>query len=45
MNLQVTEIKHYTESLFRIRTERPSSFRFTAGEFTMVGMEGTPKRA
>jgi len=45
MNLQVIEIKHYTESLFRIRTERPSSFRFTAGEFTMVGMEGTPKRA
>jgi len=45
MNLQVTEIKHYTESLFRIRTERPATFRFTAGEFTMVGMEGTPKRA
>lgn len=45
MNLQVTEITHYTESLFRIRTERPSSFRFTAGEFTMIGMEGTPKRA
>lgn len=45
MNLKVTEIKHYTESLFRIRTERPPTFRFTAGEFTMVGMEGTPKRA
>jgi len=45
MNLKVTEIKHYTESLFRIRTERPDTFRFTAGEFTMVGMEGTPKRA
>ena len=45
MNLKVTEITHYTESLFRIRTERPSTFRFTAGEFTMVGMEGTPKRA
>ena len=45
MNLRVTEITHYTESLFRIRTERPSTFRFTAGEFTMIGMEGTPKRA
>ena len=45
MILKVTEIKHYTESLFRIRTERPPTFRFTAGEFTMVGMEGTPKRA
>ena len=45
MKLKVTEIKHYTEGLFRIRTERPATFRFTAGEFTMVGMEGTPKRA
>ena len=45
MNLRVTEITHYTESLFRIRTERPATFRFTAGEFTMIGMEGTPKRA
>jgi ferredoxin--NADP+ reductase len=36
--LCVTEVEHYTESLFRIRTERPSTFRFTAGEFTMIGM-------
>jgi ferredoxin--NADP+ reductase len=36
--LKVTEVEHYTDSLFRIRTERPSTYRFTAGEFTMIGM-------
>jgi ferredoxin--NADP+ reductase len=36
--LKVTEVEHYTNSLFRIRTERPSTYRFTAGEFTMIGM-------
>lgn len=36
--LEVTEVQHYTDTLFRIKTERPSSFRFTAGEFTMIGM-------
>tara|TARA_X000001036_G_scaffold397185_1_gene399248 strand:- start:747 stop:1451 length:705 start_codon:yes stop_codon:yes gene_type:complete len=41
----VTEVEHYTDRLFRIRTERPSTFRFTAGEFVMIGLDGTPKRA
>lgn len=36
--LRVTEVEHYTDRLFRIRTERPRSYRFTAGEFTMIGM-------
>jgi ferredoxin--NADP+ reductase len=36
--LRVTEVEHYTDTLFRIRTERPSTYRFTAGEFTMIGM-------
>ena len=36
--LRVTEVEHYTDKLFRIRTERPNTFRFTAGEFTMIGM-------
>jgi len=36
--LSVTEVEHYTDRLFRIRTERPSTYRFTAGEFTMIGM-------
>ena len=41
MILTVTEVEHYTDRLFRIRTERPRSFRFTAGEFTMIGLPGT----
>jgi len=45
MIVKVTEVEHYTDSLFRIQTERPNTFRFTAGEFVMIGMEGTPKRA
>ena len=38
MFVKVTEIEHYTDTLFRFRTERPNTFRFTAGEFTMIGM-------
>ena len=38
MLLKITEVEHYTDTLFRIRTERPSTYRFTAGEFTMIGM-------
>ena len=45
IDLKITEIEHYTDRLFRIRTERPSTYRFTAGEFVMIGLEGTPKRA
>ena len=36
--LCVTQVEHYTDRLFKIRTERPSTYRFTAGEFTMIGM-------
>ena len=36
--VKVTEIEHYTNTLFRFKTERPSTFRFTAGEFIMVSM-------
>lgn len=36
--VEVTEIEHYTDRLFRFRTTRPQTFRFTAGEFIMLGM-------
>ena len=36
--LKVIEVEHYTDTLFRIRTERPASHRYTAGQFTMIGM-------
>lgn len=45
MRLTVTEVEHYTPTLFRIRTERPQSFRITAGEFTMIGLTDKLMRA
>ena len=49
MLVKVTEVEHYTERLFRFKTERPATFKFNAGEFTMVGIENLeqviPKRA
>lgn len=45
LDLQITEVQHYTDKLFRIRTERPRSYRFTAGEFVMIGLEDAPNRA
>ena len=45
IDLKITEVEHYTDRLFRIRTERPRTYRFTAGEFVMIGLEDTPKRA
>jgi ferredoxin--NADP+ reductase len=34
----VTEVRHYTDRLFRFRTTRPQSFRFRSGEFVMIGL-------
>ena len=45
LDLKVIEVEHYTDKLFRIRTERPRSYRFTAGEFVMIALEDTPNRA
>ena len=46
MLIKVTEVEHYNGSTFRIRCERPQSYRYTAGEFTMLGMpNGAVKRA
>lgn len=35
--LKVTDVEHYTDRLFKIQCERPKTYRFTAGEFTMIG--------
>lgn len=43
--LEVVEVTHYTDKLFRIKLERPRDYRFIAGEFTMIGLEDTPSRA
>lgn len=46
IKLIVTQVQHYSESMFRIRTNRPTSFRFTAGEFVMISCrEDSVKRA
>jgi ferredoxin--NADP+ reductase len=46
LELPITEVQHYTDRLFRIRTERPRSYRFTAGEFVMIGVpEASVSRA
>jgi ferredoxin--NADP+ reductase len=39
MNLKVIEVTHYTDKLFKIKLERPSTYRFVAGEFTMIGLD------
>jgi ferredoxin--NADP+ reductase len=41
----VTWVQHWTESLFSFRTTRDPAFRFTSGQFVMVGLmteEGRP---
>ncbi len=38
--LTVKEIQHYTDKLFRFRTNRPQEFRFRSGEFVMIGLPG-----
>lgn len=35
----VTDVQHYTDSLFRFRLSRAPAFRFRSGEFVMIGLE------
>lgn len=41
--LSVTDVRHYTDRLFRFRTTRPQSFRFRSGEFVMIGLPNAEK--
>lgn len=36
--VEIIEVEHYTDRLFRFRTKKPNDFTFRAGEFTMIGM-------
>lgn len=36
----VTDVKHWTESLFSFKVSRPASLRFRSGEFVMIGLLG-----
>jgi ferredoxin--NADP+ reductase len=40
---KVTEVQHYTDTLFRFRITRPASFRFRSGEFVMIGLPNAEK--
>ncbi|RCL02281.1 MAG: ferredoxin--NADP+ reductase [Candidatus Tokpelaia sp. JSC189] len=39
----VTEVKHYTDRLFKFRITRPEGFRFRSGEFVMIGLPNAVK--
>lgn len=43
--LEVIDVEHYTDDLFRFRLKRPKDFKMVAGQFTMINVEGAPKRA
>ena len=36
---RVTNVRHWTQTLFSFRTTRDSSFRFQSGHFTMIGIQ------
>ena len=36
--LKVLQTQHYTDRLFRFRTQRPDALRFRSGEFIMIGL-------
>jgi ferredoxin--NADP+ reductase len=36
----VTQVTHWTDSLFSFRVTRPASLRFRSGEFVMIGLMG-----
>lgn len=38
--LEVIDVQHYTDRLFRFRVKRPDAFRFRSGEFVMIGLPG-----
>ena len=40
---QVLSVTHWTDTLFSFRITRPAGFRFRAGEFIMLGLEGDNK--
>ncbi|WP_170463937.1 ferredoxin--NADP reductase [Ruegeria arenilitoris] len=41
----VTDVKHWTDSLFSFKVSRPASLRFRSGEFVMIGLLGDNGKA
>ncbi len=42
-NLKVLAVRHWTPRTFSFSVERPKSFRFRSGEFSMIGLENGEK--
>lgn len=36
---RITQVRHYTDKLFSFKTTRDPAFRFTSGQFAMIGIE------
>ena len=45
LTVEVTEVHHYTDKLFRFETTKPKGYLFKAGEFVMIGLGDKTKRA
>ena len=41
---KVLSVKHWTESLFSFKIERPKDFKFKSGEFVMIGLPDINKK-
>ena len=44
-SFRVVEVEHYTETLFKFKLTKPKDYSFKAGQFTMINVDGAPKRA
>lgn len=42
---RVENVEHYTDTLFKFQLRKPEGYQFKAGQFTMINVEDTPKRA
>lgn len=42
---RVESVEHYTDTLFKFQLRKPEGYKFKAGQFTMINVEDTPKRA
>ena len=42
---RVENVEHFTDTLFKFQLRKPEGYKFKAGQFTMINVEDTPKRA
>lgn len=44
-SLRVLSVHHFTDTLFSFQLSKPKDYTFKAGQFTMLNVDGAPKRA